>query len=377
MNTLPLIDGALFVSSSFLDTLTCPRASEYYKIEAKVADRGTSAMTFGQHLHSALSLYYRLQEYNLDHDLIMSRVSTLLEQEFALHPTDPDDWRNLNWAMETFQQLVNKYRHEEFQVVRYKEARKCAKCKGKGKEVNLVPLDELIAGGDDTDPGVYTTPCIWCNGTGLTSVMSEIPFAVKLFDYENYSPTRGDFPCNIPIYYHGFIDLLISRRELLYVMDFKSTSQLGPSYWDNMKAIAQPKGYCWALEQLLGTKLHGYLIRAIRTIPPPKYVTNGTANTKGEFKKIADWWDESLCEQNFELGAGELDEWKDNTIAQVRQFFYHHFQGVFPQNKSMCVTKYGKCQYYDVCSTFPASDRKQLLNSTMFKSKEQNINLLK
>ena len=96
MNQIPLVDGALFVSSSFLDTLTCPRASEYYKIEAKVADRGTSAMTFGQHLHSALSLYYRLQEYTLDHDSIMSRVSTLLEQEFALHPTDPDDWRNLN-----------------------------------------------------------------------------------------------------------------------------------------------------------------------------------------------------------------------------------------------------------------------------------------
>ena len=357
---IPLSNGAMFVSSSFLDTLVCPRASQYYKINARVGDRGSTAMIFGQHLHSALSLYYRLQEYNLEHDTIMSRVSTLLEMEFASHPTDQDDWRNLNWAMETFQQLVQKYRDEEFQVVRYKESRPCTKCNG--------------------SPSAYNNNgfavCLWCNGTGLTSVMSEIPFAVKLFDYEevwNDGHTKG----YIPIYYHGFIDLLISRNGLLYVMDFKSTSQLGQSYWDDKKAIAQPKGYSWALEQLLGVKVHGYLIRAIRTVPPPKYVAEGRPNTKGEFKKISDWWDESLSQQSFELGPGELDEWKDNAIAQVKQFFYHHSQGMFPQNKSVCVAKYGKCQYYEVCHTFPIADREILLNSTMFKDKEQNMNLLK
>ena len=367
MTPIPLSNGAMFVSSSFLDTLTCPRASEYYKLNSRVADRGTSAMTFGQHIHSALSLYYRLQEYNLSHDTIMSRVSTLLEMEFSATPVDPDDWRNLNWAMETFQQLVRKYKEEEFEVVRYKEARKCKKCNGIGTTTIEEP-DRYIVG----------IPCLWCNGTGLTTIMSEIPFAVKLFDYRATHPMPGaNDGWFIPIYYHGFIDLLISRRGLLYVMDFKSTSQLGSSYWDDKKAIAQPKGYAWALEQLLGVKVHGYLIRAIRTIPPPKYVTDGTASKKGEFKKIADWWDESLCEQSYELGDGELTEWKDNAIAQVRQFFYHHSQGMFPQNKSMCIAKYGKCQYYEVCHTFPIADRQILLNSTMFKTKEQNINLLK
>ena len=363
MSPIPLSNGAMFVSSSFLDTLICPRASQYYKINARVGDRGSTAMIFGQHLHSALSLYYRLQEYNLPHDTIMSRVSTLLEMEFASHPTDQDDWRNLNWAMEIFQQLVQKYRDEEFQVVRYKEARPCTKCVGMGKAEDISHPD---------NPVQAETHCLWCNGTGLTSVMSEIPFAVKLFDHLDYEKQRS-----IPIYYHGFIDLLISRNGLLYVMDFKSTSQLGQSYWDDKKAIAQPKGYSWALEQLLGVKVHGYLIRAIRTVPPPKYVAEGRPNTKGEFKKISDWWDESLSQQSFELGPGELDEWKDNAIAQVKQFFYHHSQGLFPQNKSVCVGKYGKCQYYEVCSTFPVADREILLNSSLFKDKEQNMNLLK
>lgn len=262
-------------------------------------------------------------------------------------------------------------------MVRYKEARPCTKCNSTGQEIAMLDRTPL-----------YIRPCLWCNGTGLTSVMSEIPFAVKLFDYEDYTSIEhrynasGDLlleshPTVIPIYYHGFIDLLISRNGLLYVMDFKSTSQLGQSYWDDKKAIAQPKGYAWALEQLLGVKVHGYLIRAIRTVPPPKYVAEGRPNTKGEFKKISDWWDESLSQQSFELGPGELDEWKDNAIAQVKQFFYHHSQGLFPQNKSVCVGKYGKCQYYEVCSTFPVADREILLNSSLFKDKEQNMNLLK
>ena len=382
----------MFVSSSFLDTLICPRASQYYKINARVGDRGSTAMIFGQHLHSALSLYYRLQEYNLDHDTIMSRVSTLLEMEFASHPTDQDDWRNLNWAMETFQQLVQKYRDEEFQVVRYKEPRPCTKCNGGG---SLAPILTITGEWNDKEVNNPSNHCLWCNGTGDTSVMSEIPFAVKLFDFIIPDWQANKYPViyrqathdwinvfgkqgkAIPIYYHGFIDLLISRNGLLYVMDFKSTSQLGQSYWDDKKAIAQPKGYSWALEQLLGVKVHGYLIRAIRTVPPPKYVAEGRPNTKGEFKKISDWWDESLSQQSFELSPGELDEWRDNAIAQVKQFFYHHSQGLFPQNKSVCVGKYGKCQYYEVCSTFPVADREILLNSSLFKDKEQNMNLLK
>lgn len=369
MPPIPLRNGAMFISSSFLDTFTCPRAAQYYKLNARVADRGTTAMTFGQHLHSALSLYYRLQEYNLDHDTIMSRVSTLLEQEFATYPTDQDDWRNLNWAMETFQQLVNKYRHEEFQVVRYKEPRSCTKCNGMGKAETITHPD---------NPVQAETHCLWCNGTGHTTIMSEIPFAVKLYDHtlEEYN-MMGVARTTIPIYYHGFIDLLISRNGLLYVMDFKSTSQLGQSYWDDKKAIAQPKGYSWALGQLLGVKVHGYLIRAIRTIPPPKYVAEGRPNTKGEFRKISDWWDESLSQQSFELGPGELDEWKENSIALVKQFFYHYSQHYYPQNKSLCSGKYGKCQYFEVCSTFPSSDREILLNSAEFKDKEQNMNLLK
>jgi hypothetical protein len=296
-----------------------------------------------------MSLSYRLREYGLSREEIDSKVSLLLQEKFAVEPNEENDWRNLNWAMEIYQQHSRKFEFEGFELMKYKEPRICKNC-------------------NDIDPH-----CIWCNGTGRTSIMSEVPFVVKLFDYWNEFSKDA---ITIPVYYHGFIDLLVSQNGLLFVFDWKSTSKLGQSYWDDKKAIAQPKGYCFAIEELLKVKMHGYIIRALRTIEPPQYVTNGTASKKGEFKKISDWWDESLVEQRFDLGDGELNEWKNNAIEQVEQFLWHYSRGFFPQNKSMCVGKYGRCQYYEVCHTFPSTDREILLNSELFKQKETNIKLM-
>ncbi len=377
MNLLPLINGALFVSSSFLDTLVCPRMSQYYKIDAKVANKNSNAVIFGQHIHTALSLHYRLQEYNLPKEEILNRVRLILEQEFTSTPVDEEDWRNLNWALETYQQITKKFEFEEFELMRYKEAKKCKKCGGFGETTEDLLTEDGVGLRKDV-----ARQCIWCNATGHTSIMSEIPFVVKLFDYQVESKSawwKGMIQGleTIPIFYHGFIDLLVSQRGLLKVMDFKSTSQLGQSYWDDKKAIAQPKGYCHAIQELLSIKPHGYIIRAIRTIPPPKYVTEGVPSKKGEFKKISDWWDESLSEQSFDLGEGETEEWKQNAIEQVKGFLHNYQNQFFPQQKTICVGKYGRCQYFDVCGTFPIEDRQTLLQSTMFKTKEPNVSLLK
>jgi len=396
MKPLPLVNGSLFVSSSFLDTLTCPRYSEYYKLESRVSNSEGAGLRFGTHLHSAMSLSYRLREYGLHQETIDSKVSLLLQDKFAQEPNEEGDWRNLNWAMEIYQQHSRKFEFENFELMRYKEPRECKNCGGKG-------YGKHFAYEDSSGEQHTFEACLWCNGTGRTSIMSEVPFVVKLFDYATptwqkdayalsmglLSTTEGD-RWHIPVYYHGFIDLLVSHNDLLFVFDWKSTSKLGQSYWDDKKAIAQPKGYSWAMEQLLGVKMHGYIIRALRTIEPPQYVTNGTASKKGEFKKISDWWDESLVEQRFDLGDGELEEWKNNAIEQVEQFLWHYSRGFYPQNKSMCTAatgdfypdsdtmgrKYGRCQYYEVCHTFPEKDREILLNSDLFKTKETNIKLI-
>lgn len=360
---LPLVHGALFVSSSFLDTGICPRASEYYKLHARVEAGSSAGLTFGGHLHKALSMWYRLEEYNLSKDDKLSRCISVLEDAFANKPQqDEDDFRNLSWASEVFNRYINKYEFADFDVVRYKEPKKCKNCNGEGLE-----------------PTAGIADCPWCNATGLTSVMSEVPFVVKLFDYDLVGEEIGYVKegNKLPIYFHGFIDLLVRNSHgLIFPLDFKSTSVLGPGYWDDKRAIGQPKGYALALEQLLGIKCHGYMIHAIRTNTPPKYVLEGKPNKSGEIKKLEDWWNDSICDQRFDFGDGELEEWRTNAIAQVEQFLYFYQKSHFPQNKSACVGKYGKCQYYDVCGTFPPEARGTLLSSELYKDKEQATELI-
>jgi hypothetical protein len=312
-------------------------------VHARTSTSEGAGLRFGSHLHSALSLYYKLQEFDLPFEEVFSKVVCLLESLFASRPNDDQDWRNLNWAVEICQRYFAEFTNEGFELLRYKEPQSCKHC--------------------DVDT---CKECIWCNGTGNTNILSEVPFVISLFTYNRNNTA-------IPIFYRGFIDLIVKRGDLYFVLDFKSTSKLGQSYWDDKKAIAQPKGYCFAAQELLGVKMHGYIIRALRTLEPPSYVLNNTPSMKGESKKIEDWWKESILEQRFDLGLDEIDEWKQNAIEQVKQFFYHFDQGYFPQNKTACVSKYGRCQYFEVCHTFPVSDRRSLLDSNMFKTKETDI----
>lgn len=358
---LPLVDGALFVSSSFLSTLACPRESYYYKIRAKVLVSKGAGLQFGTHLHSALALHYRLQEFKLSASEIKSRVTTMLEGEFDKHPTPEGNFRTLNWAVTIYEQYCRKFSEDSFDLLKWKEPRKCKQCNGEGSE-------SLEYRSGDT----LTQACSWCNGTGSQSLMVEVPFIVPLFHH----PPFATFHEGLDIYYHGIIDLPILRGNLVHVLDFKSAISLGDGYWDDKKMLPQLKGYSWALAEILQRPVHGYFVRALRTKEPPQWLIEGKPSKKGEIRKIEDWWDESLGEQRFDLGQGEIDEWKRNNIAQVEAFLWHYYRGFFPQNKNQCVQKY-RCQYFDCCSTFPPEDREMILSSEMFVDKTDNLQLKK
>jgi hypothetical protein len=358
MKPLPLTDGAFFISNSFLETLqTCSRAAEYSKLDLRVINSANAAQTFGGHLHSAFEMHNRLQEYNLSRDEISSRVANLLEQEFQKTPTPEDDFRSYNWALEIYKRFADRWQEEEFSLMKYKEPQNCKYCDGLG-QANL---------GTTAEPS--NNPCPWCNATGLSSIMAEVGFAVKLYDA--YSEKTGD----VPIYYHGFIDLPVSFNGRLHPLDYKTTALLGPSFWDDKKMSAQPKGYAWAMQELLGQQVSGYIVRAIRVNEPPKYVMAGKPNKMGELVSLEKWWGDALTEERYSITQEELVEWKANTIDLIEEFFWHYNRGYFPKKTMWCSGKYGKCQYFDVCSTFPAEDRAQVLYSGLYKNKETNIQI--
>jgi hypothetical protein len=373
MTPLPLTNGAFFVSNTFLETIQkCPTESNYYKLLARTSAAPAPAPTFGSHLHSALEMYYRLQEFNLSSDEILSRVSDLMTEEFQREPIDESDFRNLNWCMEIFQKYTKKFEFEEVQLMKYDVPTKCKYC----IQGQLLTADGVNA---------VATPCPWCNATGFSNIMCEVPFVFKLFDYDLTSSSSSDWADQVgglilPVYMHGFIDLPVTLQGQLFSLDFKSTSLLGNGFWDEKKVSAQQKGYVKGAIETTGLDFKGYIVRAIRVNAPPKYVTDGTANKKGEFKKISDWWDECFPEERFFVTECELEEWKLDAISHVKEFFYHYSNNYFPHRRTACSGKFGRCQYWDVCTTFPPEDRSLVLDSGLYKNKENktpNIEIIK
>lgn len=392
---LPLTNGALLVDNSMLELLTtCPRALEYNKLYKRVLSQEKPSLNFGSAIH--LALEYRYKRYaNLPIDKSCEEVQgRILTDHFAAHPPPLEDFRTLNWAQELVQRYNTKYSFEEFQMMEYKEAVDCVHCDGRGYNATEEPES--------------VESCLWCSGTGLNKTMVELPFALPLFEWEGWLPEEY-LPVNFPkdrclgteirkvkvnengtekevevlytkvrilVIYTGRIDLPILRDGSIFILDHKTTSILGPSFWDKLKMSAQQKGYAWAFEQLTGQKVHGYGVNAIRVKEPPNFeqqaataVKNGklsAANmTKWVETKTKEWWGESLDRNSYYLSEGELEEWRLNAISLIKEFFYHYQNDFMPQKTSFC-TVFGRCAYFDVCSTFPPSSRPVILQSGMF-----------
>lgn len=352
---LPLIDGCLFVDNSMLEAFTtCPRALQYSRLNKRVSSADKPSLNFGSAIHTALEFRYRVAKDNPTSVALDSLQAEVLAKYFEENPAPLDDWRNLNWAVETIKRYNQKYGNEEFSLLKYDEPRKCDKCDG--------------TGGQFKEPNQVVS-CPWCSGAGKTEVMVELSFALELFTYHRSWPSPDKtniLPEMIKVIYTGKIDLPISLDGQLWILDHKTTSMLGAGFFDSLKKSAQQRGYVWAFEQLTGKTLAGFIVNAVRTKEPPIYVKEEGMTGK---KKSVDWWAESLQRERFYTRPEDLIEWKSNTIALIKEFFYHYQQGLFPMKTAWCCGKYGRCQYFDVCD-LAEKDRGLYLESGMFQDND-------
>lgn len=350
---LPLVDGCLFVDNSMLELLTtCPRALEYNKLHQRIASNEKPSLNFGSAVHLALEYRYQRYQSGLLDPQYTNDVAVLLSNFFDQHPCPLEDFRNLNWALENVKQYNHRYAVEEFSLLKYDVPQTCSHCNGEGSF-------------HDSTEG-KTIGCLWCSGTGKLSMMVELPFALPLFTYKTSENSHVDPELNIeiPVIYSGRIDLPTIHSDQLWVMDHKTTSMLGAQFFDKMRMSAQQKGYAWAFQTLTGKPVTGYVINAIRTKEPPLYITDPNAPKRGKATSPEAWWNESLARERYYLKPDELNEWKHNAIALVEEFFWHYSRGYMPMKTAWC-NQYGRCPYYDVCST-SLSDRGMMLSSGLF-----------
>lgn len=347
---LPLVGGALFVDNSMLELLTtCPRALEYNKLHKRIAASDKPSLAFGSAVHEAIE--YRAAVYQADppDPYLDEDQHAILAEFFESHIPPVDDWRNLDWAVQVMKRYNEVYRFEPFNLLKYDVPIDCPKCEGRGHTyMDIVP------------DGSEQQPCVWCKGTGKRDVMVELSFALPLFTWEGklYRENGLIEPVSVPVMYQGRIDLPVHWDGALFVIDHKTTSLLGSTFFERMAMSAQQLGYCWAFEQLTGQKVNGYCINAVRTKEPPQYLSSGKG---GQIEK---WWSESFAREKYYVTPARLVEWKHNTIQLIEEFFYHYRKGYMPQKTAWCC-QFGRCQYYDVC-TLPAESRGVMLASGLY-----------
>lgn len=328
---LPLLDGCMFIDNSgWMESISiCKRLLEYRSLRQRISIGEKPALNFGSAIHLALEYRYKHYRHNPVDEAFYAHISRELTTFFELHPTPIDDWRDLNWAMNLLRQYNDKYSVEDF---------------------------SLLIGAD---------------GNPLV----ELPFVIELYLHQSDAIYARLTPAQqiwyrkhngLRIIYTGKIDLPTYYNEGIWVMDHKTSSQLGPTFFLKMKMSAQQRGYCWAFERLTGQKVTGYRVNAIRSKQPPLYVLRGEESRKtGKRLSVSDWWNESLARENYVLQPSHVSEWLTNAIHLVEEFFYNYSHDYLPMETAYACSAWGKCQYVDVCEMVE-EERLGMLNSGMY-----------
>ena len=188
-------------------------------------------------------------------------------------------------------------------------------------------------------------------------VINGEPFIEKSFKLKLGTISVRKSP--VTVYWSGKMDLLTWwNGDELWLCDHKTTSVMGPKFADDKQRGTQMLGYAWALRELLrpageGLSPKGVLIHAI------------AIRSKGfEFAHFpipfADW---------------KLDTWREEVLAQLEDFCnsflsmldtgHQRFGQVIP-TRQHCVTKYGKCTFFDACEMAPAAQSRALNERGLF-----------
>ncbi len=164
-----------------------------------------------------------------------------------------------------------------------------------------------------------------------------LPFIERLI-HAKFSEYNG-----IPINFFGVVDLcVLASDQRDWIVDRKG----------------QMKGYCWLFKQAFGKLPQGYIVDAIRSLAPSEKALS-------DQKALDKWWLEQFRRLPFYVDQDKVDEWELNTHRYLKKMIRDFEEGTYVMNTKSCVSKYGRCQFYDICS-LPFPQRIVALQSNNF-----------
>lgn len=304
-----LQDLILTIDNSSLEMFaTCARAAQYKLIRSRERPTG-AAINAGKCLHNALELFYKTN-FNTD---CLNQVVEDIQQFYVAHPTDDLEWRTMSMVIDS----VMKYWHH------YRDA----------DRANFTVLE--------TESSFRKPLC-------TIEFNSTIPVEASLLLGEAGN-TSHVYARNIHVVWSGRVDLVFRTTDgRVRFKDHKTTTMLGPSFYDDFEFTSQTVGYYWAKKQDF-PELSGFTLNVIAWRKPTK------TGTPLEFVRRDYFYDDY-----------HANEWVLDVTNQINDFLAHLVRGYFPKQTKWCVGKYGKCPYFDVCASHSDAEREFLLASDMF-----------
>jgi hypothetical protein len=166
----------------------------------------------------------------------------------------------------------------------------------------------------------------------------ELPFAFPLF-------CTSDTIIN----WSGIVDLVTKWPDGYWVMDHKTSSVAGETFWAQFQRSTAQLGYCWAVWKHFGIMPKGYIVNALFLRAP-------TRTGKGiEFAR-----------QKYPITEEDLSVWEWNTTEVVQRLLEARRDNIYPMHTNACVRRYGLCEYLEVCR-LPQVEQLALLNSGMYR----------
>lgn len=264
---------------------TCPAKYNLRMNEGWTTRRKSGALGFGSTAHSGLAVWYKTG------DLAQS-LRAITEAWPSESPSD--DYRTLEKCISVMVEYTKAYPTESFRVI------------GHGTESPMVEVAFTL------ETGMYLS----CKECG--------PIAGAWDKEDKYCKNCGE-PLE-PIEYGGIFDTVVEFGGQAFVLEHKTTSQLGSYYFNQYKPNNQVTGYVWAARKLSGKRVGGAIINAI-----------------GVFKVGATKFQREITSRS----DADIETWLDNVRAVCEEIQWHNRTGTWPMRTSACVL-YGQCEYHSV-----------------------------
>lgn len=308
-------------NSSLAMFRSCPRSYEYYAMYGRDS-ASRDALNYGSAMHQALEAYFR-------DDLDEPALLDVLQKAFHENPTDSDSWRTYEHAAESIRRYLAYHAQMLPWTIEFHGGQRCVELPFRYHLFDYVPEKFVLD---------WPVQLVADNVAEETSVVDAVA-----------ARTMATYVKHIAVFYTGKIDLIVQQNGHTVVVDHKTTSIEGATFWSQFVLSSQLLGYCWAATQMLQRPVSVAMIDALIGRKP----TQRGSGVPHEYAR-----------RTFHYSDEQIAEWHNNTIVTVTRLLDNFVASFFPQNTDACYGKF-PCAYREVCP-LPRHMRASALRSGAF-----------